>query len=202
MNAPLPNLAPCFTYPSYLVRKKALKLLGGKVDIYAPDGTPVLCSLQKAFRLKEDIRLYTDDRKTQELLVIKARQIIDFSAAYDVVEAPTGIRLGALRRKGWQSLIQDKWEVLDPADRVVATIEEDNILLALLRRFATNLIPQRYDFKTLSGEVIAEGNQHFNPFIYKLDLTMQKPGATQVLDPRLVLAAAVLLALIEGRESG
>ncbi len=196
------SLAPCFTHPSYVVRKKALKLLGGKVDIYAPDGTPVLCSLQKAFRLREDIRLYSDDRKTHELLIIRARQIIDFSAAYDVVDAPTGMSLGALRRKGWASLVQDKWEVLDPADQVVGSIEEDSLALALLRRLATNLIPQRYDFKDLSGQVVAEGNQRFNPFIYKLDLTMQMPGATQVLDPRLVLASAVLLALIEGREGG
>lgn len=202
MTSPTTSLAPCFTYPSYLVRKKALKLLGGKVDIYAPDGTPVLCSLQKAFRLKEDIRLYSDDRKTQELLIIRARQILDFSAAYDVVDAPTGVSLGALRRKGWASLVQDKWEILDPMDQVVGTIEEDSLILALVRRFATNLIPQRYDFKDLQGQVVAEGNQRFNPFIYKLDLKMQMPGATQVLDPRLVLASAVLLALIEGRESG
>ncbi|MHB8997315.1 MAG: hypothetical protein ACYC63_18890 [Armatimonadota bacterium] len=202
MISPNASLAPCFTHPSYLVRKKALKLLGGKVDIYAPDGTPVLCSLQKAFRLKEDIRLYSDDRKSQELLTISARQIMDFSAAYDVVDAPTGVRLGALRRKGWASLVQDKWEVLDPADQVVATVEEESLALALIRRLATNLIPQRYDFKNLQGQVIAEGNQHFNPFIYKLDLKMQMPGAPQVLDPRLVLASAVLLALIEGRESG
>lgn len=201
MTSPISGLAPCFCHPSYLVRKKALKLLGGKVDIYAPDGTPVLCSLQKAFRLKEDIRLYSDDRKTNELLIISARQILDFSAAYDVVDAPTGTPLGALRRKGLQSLIQDKWEILDPADQVIGTIEEDSIILALVRRFATNLIPQRYDFKNLQGQVIAEGNQHFNPFIYKLDLTMQMPGAQQSFDPRLLLASAVLLALIEGRES-
>lgn len=197
----IPALTPRFSHPSYLVRKKALKLLGGKVDIYAPDGTPVLCSLQKAFRLREDIRLYSDERKTEELLIIKARQIIDFSAAYDVVDAPTGAPLGVLRRKGWRSLVQDKWEILSPQEQPIATIEEDSLALALLRRLATNLIPQRYDFKDLQGRVIAEGNQHFNPFIYKLDLTMPTGPAAQLLDPRLVLASATLLALIEGRES-
>lgn len=197
----VPQLAPCFAHPSYLVRRKALKLLGGKVDIYAPDGTPVLCSLQKAFRLKEDIRLYSDDRKINELLTIRARQIIDFSAAYDVVDTPTGKPLGTLRRRGWHSLVQDKWEILSPGEQLLGTIEEDSLILALLRRLATNLIPQRYDFKDLQGQVLAEGNQHFNPFIYKLDVTMPQGGMPQVFDPRLILASVTLLALIEGRQS-
>lgn len=200
VSADAPALDQRFTHPHYLVRRKVLKLLGGKVDFFAPDGTLAFCSLQKAFKLKEDVRIYTDDKKTQELLVIKARQIIDFSAAYDVVDATTGQPVGVLRRKGWRSLVQDKWEILNAAEQVIVTIEEDSIFLALLRRLATNLIPQRYDYKDLQGQVIAEGNQHFNPFIYKLDLSMPQGPAAQVLDPRLVLASACLLALIEGRQ--
>ena len=43
-------------------------------------------SEQKMFRLREDIRVYSDESKSQEVLSIKARQILDFSAAYDVVD--------------------------------------------------------------------------------------------------------------------
>lgn len=194
------DLPTRFRHPAYLLRRKVLKLLGGKVDVYAPDGTPVLCSLQKAFRLKEDIRLYSDDRKTEELLTIRARNIIDFSAAYDVIDAPTGQPLGVLRRKGWRSMIRDQWEVLNPQEQLVALIEEDSLILALIRRFATNLVPQRYDFKTPDGQLLAEGNQHFNPFIYKMDLSMPQGSLAEYLDPRLVLAAATLLVLLEGRQ--
>jgi hypothetical protein len=50
----------------------------------------LLFSEQKMFKLREDIRVYSDEAKTQEVLAIKARQIMDFSAAYDVVESATG----------------------------------------------------------------------------------------------------------------
>ncbi|MHB9131604.1 MAG: hypothetical protein ACYDBB_11020 [Armatimonadota bacterium] len=195
--------APAALYgqPQYLLRRKMLKLLGGRIDIYDPLGNPVMCCLQKAFKLKEDISLFTDDSKRVELLRIKARQIIDFSAAYDVVDAQTGQTIGVLRRKGWQSLVRDAWEILDSTERVVATIQEDNMLLALVRRFLTNLIPQSFAFTTPTGQPLATAHQRFNPFIHRMDLVMpQGPGAA-VLDPRMAMTAAVLLVLIEGRQN-
>lgn len=194
-------LPAIYNFPQYLLRQKMLKILGGRIDVYTPDGRPVLCCLQKAFKLKEDIRIYADDSKRVELLVIKARKIIDFSAAYDVVDSQTGERLGALRRKGWQSLVRDAWQVLDTRDNQVATIQEDSMLLALLRRFLTNLIPQSFQIMAPNGRELAKARQHFNPFIHKMDLIMPRGEDARLLDPRMALAAGMLLTLIEGRQS-
>jgi len=111
----------------------------------------VLFSKQKMFKLKEDIRAYTDESMSQELLLIQARQILDFSAAYDVIDAPSGRRVGTLRRKGFRSIIRDEWEVLDSNERFVGTMLEDSMLYALLRRFILgSFLPQNYDI--LFGE--------------------------------------------------
>jgi len=202
MSMPTTELAPQYLYPTYLFRKKMLKLFGGRIDIYGTDGRPVLCCLQKAFKLKEDIRLYTDDTKTTELLTIKARNIIDFSAAYDVTDAPTGQAVGTLRRKGWKSMIRDAWEVLNPAGQLIAKIEEDKMILALLRRFieGAGLIPQSFHFVLPDGRELARAKQRFNPFIHRMDLLMPNPQQAAYIDPRLVLAATTLLVLIEGRQ--
>jgi len=75
-------------------------------------GNLVMFSEQKMFRWKEDIRVYADESKMREVLSIKARQIMDFYAAYDVVDTEMNQKVGALRRKGWRSMVRDEWEVL------------------------------------------------------------------------------------------
>jgi hypothetical protein len=186
-----------FHLDRFLVRRKVFRILGAGFHVYDPAGTVVGFSEQKAFKLKEDIRVFTDDSKSKELLSIRARQVIDFSAAYDVVDSVEGRKVGALRRKGWSSILRDSWEILDEADRPLARVQEDSATLALLRRFLTNLIPQRYHVVATGGNHVASLRQRFNPFVFKLDV--EAMGGSPV-DRRLVLATAILLAAVEGRQ--
>src|SRR5512133_2179967 len=133
-----------FSFDKYLLKRQVFAL-GGKVRFYDPGGKLVLFSEQKMFKMREDIRVYSDESKTQEVLMIKARHIMDFSAAYDVVDSTTGQKVGALRRKGLASILRDEWEVLDVSDNVIGKLFEDSMGMALLRRFLSNLIPQNYD---------------------------------------------------------
>src|SRR5690349_19157229 len=96
----------------YTIRRKVFTLLGAKFHIYDPQGKLVGFSQQKAFKLKEDIRVYADEAKTDERLIILARQIVDFGAAYDVIDAKTQQKVGALKRKGWTSIVRDSWIVM------------------------------------------------------------------------------------------
>jgi uncharacterized protein YxjI len=175
-----------------------LKLLGSAFRIYEPNGNLAFYVQQKAFKLKEDIRVYADEGKTTEMLVIQARQIMDFNAAYDVVDSLTGQKVGALKRKGWSSLIRDEWIVMDPTDREIGRIIEDSQLMALLRRFLSNLIPQNFD--VLYGDKkVLDLRQRFNPFIHRMDVDFSvDPSAS--MDRRLGIACAVLINVIEGRQ--
>src|SRR5688572_26121363 len=165
-----------------MIRRKVFKLFGGAYHIYDPSGNVVLYSKMKAFKLKEDIRLYTGEDMRQEIVSIQARQILDFNAAYDVIDSATGQKLGAMRRKGWSSLIQDEWHILNAYDQQVGLVKEDSTALALVRRFLTNLIPQNYHVE-LAGRPVAILKQHFNPFIFKMtvDFTLD---TGQILDRR------------------
>ena len=124
-----------------------LKFLGNAFHIYAPDGSLTCYSKLKAFKLKEDIRVYADEAMDRELLVIKARSVIDFGATYDVEDAGSGEKLGAFRRKGLKSLLQDEWAILNLEDEEVGTIKEDSLMLALVRRLLSNLVPQHFTVK-------------------------------------------------------
>ena len=189
-----------YQFKNYLLKRQVFAL-AGKFRIYGPNDELLLFSQQKMFKLREDIRVFNDESKSQELLLIQARSIIDFSAAYDVIDSPSGQKIGALRRKGLRSMLQDEWEVLDTQDQVVGTLFEDNMGLALLRRFLLgSLLPQNYDMK-LGQERVADLRQKFNPFAYQLMLDFSMDTGNR-LDRRIGLAAAILLATIECKQSG
>ncbi|MBI5353482.1 MAG: hypothetical protein HZB50_12650 [Chloroflexi bacterium] len=187
-----------FQSNQYLLKRQVFALTG-KFRFYNPAGNLVLFSEQKMFKLREDIRVFSDESKTQEVLMVKARQIIDFSAAYDVVDSTTAQKVGALRRKGLASMLRDEWEILDVDDQVVGSLFEDSMGLALVRRFLSNLVPQNYDI-TMGTDRVADLKQNFNPFTYELNLDFSM-DVNHRLDRRLGIAAGILLAVVEGRQS-
>ena len=188
-----------FQHNQYLLKRQVFALTG-KFRVYDPAENLVLFSEQKMFRLREDIRVYSDESKSQELLTIQARQIIDFSAAYDVMDATTGEKVGVLRRKGLASLLRDEWEVLDASDQLRGLLFEDSMGLALLRRFLLgSFLPQNYDL-TFGETRVADLRQRFNLFRYELDLDFSM-DPVRALDRRLGIAAGILLATVEGKQS-
>ena len=185
---------------SYMVRQKVLKLLGEEFHIYSDDSMQQLIgySKQKALKLKEDIRVYSDEQKSTELICIKARSIIDFGAGYDITDSQTGEAICSFKREGLKSLFKDSWKVMDSSGNQIGTLGEDSGILALVRRFvpfASLLIPQEFVLSTGTGSIVF--TQKMNPFIHKMFVTnIQSSG----LDPRIVLAATMLLIAIEGRQ--
>ncbi len=197
-------------HSTYMIRTKVFKLFGGSYDVYGPNGDLVLYAKKRAFKLKEDIRLYSDKAESEELLTIKAREIFDFSAAYDVVDAVSGQRLGAFKRKGWKSLMRDEWVMMDASDQDVGVIKEDSAGRAALRRLmafaAINLIPQKYHCE-IDGKLACSYKQNFNPLVTKISIDFSNEGAefgtqTVKMDKKMGLAAAVLLSAIEGKQGG
>ncbi|MEK5236078.1 hypothetical protein NST99_10305 [Paenibacillus sp. FSL L8-0470] len=186
-----------FNHTEYIIRKKVFSIMGAKLHIYNSSEELVLYSQMKAFKLKEDIALFTDESMEKELLRIKARSVIDFSATYDVHDSETGEHIGALRRKGLKSILKDEWIILDQRDTEIGLIKENSTLMALLRRFIT-LIPQKYNIE-LGNTVIPAFRQNFNPFVTKIIADFSEDRSSQ-LDRRLGLAAGILLCAVEGKQ--
>lgn len=187
-----------FGQSRYMIRRKFFKLFGGAFHIYDEAGNVAFYSKMKAFKLKEDLRVFTGEDMQQEVFSIKARNILDISATYDVTDSASGQKVGALRRKGLKSILRDEWLILDVNDNEVGTIQEDSLALAIVRRFLTNLVPQTFQ-GAVGGSPVFTFRQHFNPFIQKISLDFSA-DTTGRLDRRLGIAAAVLLCAIEGRQ--
>jgi hypothetical protein len=185
----------------YTVRRKILTIFGASFHVYDSSGAVVAFCRQKAFKLREDIRLFTDESMSTELLTMKTRSIIDFGATYDVA-LPSGETIGSLRRKGLSSLARDSWIIFGPEGKELATLKEDSTTMAILRRihgaFAL-LSPQKFEAVSFDGRHIATLRTHINPLVYRLGVAIHEDHPE--LDELMVLAAGCLIAAIEGRQS-
>jgi uncharacterized protein YxjI len=179
-------------------RKQFFKLAGGAFRVYDATQRLLLFSEQKAFKIREDIRVYDSEAKTNQVLAIRTQQVFDISPTFDIVELPSGEKAGSLKRKGLKSILKDEWEIFDSNGVLIGKVEEDSTLFAILRRFLTNLIPQKYHFY-IGGQTVGTFQQQFNPFLYRATMDLTADTAKR-LDRRLALAAGILLLAIEGRQ--
>jgi len=194
-----------FGHRTYVLKKQFFKMLGASFRIYEDNAENsdrlLFFSQQKAFKLKEEIRLWTGEDMKQEVLSIKARKMLDFSGTYDVTDSATGQKIGALRRKGLKSMLQDEWLILDSLDREIGHIKEDSTALAIIRRFieyAALFLPQSFHGFVGSNPVCLFKQNH-NPFLAKIHVDFSVDTGN-LLDRRLGIAAAVLLCAIEGKQ--
>lgn len=190
-----------FAHQHYLVRSKLLRIFGGAFHVYTHSSALALYTDQRRFRLKEDLRVYADESKAEELLRINTQSVFDISGAYDVTDSQTGERVGTLQRRGLASFLRDQWDVLDASGSGLGTLQEDSMAKAVLRRLLGEwsfFMPQRYHLE-VRGRTVATYRQRFNPIILKLEVDFAG-DAENHLDRRLGLAAAILLNAIEGRQ--
>jgi uncharacterized protein YxjI len=182
----------------FVAKKAMFTFLGAAFRIFGPEGNLQFFVKQKAFKLKEELTVFADEGQTRPMLRIQARRRMDFSATYDVVDANTNEAVGALKRMGMKSMFRDEWEILAPnGDEVIGKIVEDSGVMALVRRFLIKIIPQTFHV-TVGGTEAGIVKQRFNFFALTYDVDFTQGAG--LLDPRMGVAAVVLLLAIEGRQ--
>lgn len=83
------------------------------------------------------------------------------------------------------------------SDVEIGKIYEDNFLLAVLRRFVTSLIPEKF-VVLINGKQVASYQNNFNPFISKVSVEISD---TESYSAEFGIAVGVLLCAIEGKKS-
>jgi uncharacterized protein YxjI len=170
-------------------------------------GQPFCFVEQKRFKFKEDIRFFADDKKSQELMRILARQRFDPRARYDIT-APDGTVIGEIQKVFGKSLIRSTYQLFDGQGNEIAIAQERNFAVALFRRFVglipyvgdfADWLPIAYHFDFLrDGEKLGSHNRQLWKFrdVYTIDLS---EDTRRTLDRRLILAAAVGMDALQAR---
>ena len=181
----------------YMIREKFWKIFGNKFWFEDVDEKRYGFCEQKRFKLKEDIRIYVDESKSQEWLKIKQKQIVDAWGGYDIVDSGSGEHIGTVRRKFWASVLRTRWHLLDAAGNEVGMLIEDSMGYALVRRiFLGRLLPKKFHIEIGGGGEFVTMRQMFNPFIKKLVVNIPP---SHPLDRRFIAGLAIVIAAIDGR---
>jgi len=106
--------------------KFKITTLASDFNITDKNGNYVAYVRQKMFKLKEDVIVFNDESKSQELFNIKANQWIDFNASYMMTDLVNGKKFGRLARKGVRSIWKSRYDIIDENEQPKYQINEDN----------------------------------------------------------------------------
>ena len=169
-------------------------------------GEPVCFVEQKRMKLKEDLRAFTDDSKTTEVFRIKAQQVWDPRATYDVTD-PSGQPVGQLGKVFGKSLLRSTWRLFDAGGNEIGWARERSLFVALFRRLVglvpfigefLELLPIPYHFDYYVGEERIGGLERILGLRDRYRLDVSGNGEHRI-DRRLVLALAVGMDALQAR---
>lgn len=178
-------------------------------DFTATDvnGTTVAYVRQKMFKLKEDILIYENDSKTNVIFNIKADKWIDFSAAYSFTDR-NGQELGKIARKGWASIWNAKYEIIDQNKQLQYQIREENAwvkvfdsllgqipILGILTGYLFN---PKYKVMDKNGETVIRLKKEPSFFGRKFEITKLKNIDAD--DQQRTILALMMMILLERRK--
>ena len=101
------------------------------IQVVDATGRLVAYVKQRAFRLREDVTIFADERQAEPLYDIKADRIIDIGASYSI-SAADGRPLGVVRQRGLRTLWKVTYDVLDDAGAAVAVVHEENAWIKVI----------------------------------------------------------------------
>lgn len=177
--------------------------LGPQINVLDASGRSVAYVKQKAFRLKEDVEVHTDESRQTPLWRMKADRIIDWSAAYRITDA-TGALLGTLRRKGGRSLWRATYVITDPNEQAIGGIHEKDPWTKVLDGLLS-IVPILGDFSgyflnpsylvSRGDEVVLEVRKR--PAFFEGRFTIERVGAVDPRSEPLFLASVLMMVLLE-----
>lgn len=105
--------------------------LSNDFSITDANNTQLAYVRQKLFKLKEEIEVFEDERKTKQLYRIKADRWLDFNAFYSITDNENTL-LGKVGRKGVQSLWRASYDIYNTDGIPLFVITEEKPWIKVL----------------------------------------------------------------------
>lgn len=178
--------------------------LASQIYIRDADGNLLGYVKQKLLKLKEDIRVFTDENQSQLRYGIKADRILDFSANYNFTDAD-GNFIGSIKRQGMRSIWKANYQIFDSINQQVLQINEENGWVKvidsltgevpILGMFSGYLFNPTYIVSRMDSQPVMKLTKQPTFFESKFRLTPQ----TELSQPEetLVLLSCLTMTLLE-----
>ncbi|MDB4959141.1 MAG: hypothetical protein JWO36_6710 [Myxococcales bacterium] len=179
------------TQSHYIIKRRFWSFFERIFRVWTADGQLIMYIAHPLLKLREEFMVYADEAKTRPMLRVKSKQVIAINFSYEVLDAATGEVLGAVQKKGLKSIIRDKFIIFDAAGAEIGYAEEQGA--SILRRIFPWLTSKHAIF--VGGQRVAWIQQKFRFFNKEFSVDTQPSP----LDPRFVLAVALLALMAEAR---
>jgi hypothetical protein len=179
------------TQPRYRIKRRFWSVFERTFRVFTSDGQLMMLVKHPVFRLREEFTVFGDEAQTRPLLLVKSRQVVAINFCFDVVDAENQEFLGTVQKRGFRSIVRDKFLILDRAGNEIGYSEEQGA--SILRRFIPLLTSKHAIF--INGQRVAYIRQIFRFFTKEFEVTIM-PGT---IDTRFVLTCALLALMAEAR---
>ena len=183
---------PAFQHNNYIIKRKGLST--SKFRICNPKGDLLLYAEEKIqwkSPFTTTIRFFSDEDKTQEVLLVTDGRHSEYSNFLEVTDPAAGGKAGGVGGD-WSNWFEDAWAVAGPDGQTTCTLREPGTGRAILSQLTDGLISQKLNFM-VGEQVIGELRQKASLIGHQLLVDLGKDTAGK-LDRRLALVAAVVVA--------
>jgi len=179
----------------YRIRKKVVAITN-QYWIEGPQGAVLGYSKQKLLRIKESIRVFSDDSMSVELFRVQQEQVMDMWGTFTVIDSVTEAVVGKIRRQALKSgVYKDEYLLLDAYGQAVGRVAERSGR-GLMRKYMPGgaLVPEHVVVE-FYGQEVAEIKQQFKVIgdIWEVDCSRVPPQ----FDRRTLISAMLLMGMIE-----
>lgn len=190
------------SYPLNL--KFKLAVINPQFNLTDANGKSVAYVKQKAFKLKEDISVFTSEAQTNLQYKIKADRWLDFNASYAFNDA-SGNDVGRLVRKGRRSLWKAAYELYDENGKQDLLLQEDNAWvkvldgllgeIPVLGMFTGYFMNPKYNITRPDGTLVAVLSK--KPDLVSRAFTLEKKAAFEEGEETRIVLGTMMMVLLE-----
>ncbi len=182
----------------YRIRKKVLTI-GNRYYIEDRQGIVLGFSKQKLMRVKDDIRVYSDENMTNEIFRIQQENIVDDWGTWAVIDSRSNVCVGKMRRSYLSNYAQDEYALLDPNNQQIGRVVEPSSR-GLMRKYLPGggLVTEQVKVEYY-GRLVAYIQQQFKVIgdTWEVDCQYLPPQ----FDRRTLLTAMLLMGMVEREEN-
>ena len=189
-----------FSQSGYVLKRQGLSI-GGKYRLYGLQNDKPLLFVEEVMKwLPPSVatHVYADEKKKQEILTFKESPAADIDV--DIIDAESGQKIGAIGTAAdtASEIIKDAWHIMDANDKPIGKVFEKSTAQSVVRDLLDNELPQQMDI-TVGDTLVAELRQKVKMMSYELAIDFSM-DVVRKLDRRLGIAAAIFVALHQGKE--
>ena len=181
----------------YRIRRKVITV-GNRYYIEDRQGRMLGFSKQKLMRIKDDIRVYSDENMGYELFRIQQENIVDDWGTWAVIDSGSNTCIGKMRRSYLSNFAEDEYALLDPYNQQIGRVAEPSGR-GLMRKYLPGggLVTEQVKVE-YCGRLVAYIQQQFKIIgdTWEVDCQYLPPQ----FDRRTLLTAMLIMGMVEREE--